>query len=312
MEIKKEEDTTENAIVDLAAAPNGICFAATQTGLMKSNDFGETWSSAFASLPASESIPVTAVGLSPSFETDETLFAAIPGGIGRSRDRGEQWDFAALPRPIQIISTLAISPDFARDRIFFAGTTDDGVLRSDDGGMTWQAWNFGLLDHNVLSLALSPGFALDRTILAGTSSGLFRSANSGKSWQAIELDGGFAEITGLVSASNSTLFAIVDESSLYRSTDSGSTWTNMHAPATSIQTITTGQDFIVIATDDLILHSHDQGESWQAITRHTNSITAAALFGNRRLLLGTATGEFRLVGLSESGGDPSVQVISRG
>jgi photosystem II stability/assembly factor-like uncharacterized protein len=302
VETQKDEAITENAIVGLAAAPDGICFSATQTGLLKSNDFGETWDSAFASLPASESIPVTAVALSPSFDADGTVFAAIPGGIGRSRDRGEQWEFVALPLPIQIISAFAISPDFAHDHIVFASTTDDGVLRSEDGSLTWQAWNFGLLDHNVLSLAISPSFAVDRTILAGTSTGSFRSTNAGKSWQAIELDRGFAEITSLVSASNSTYFAIADDSSLYRSTDSGSTWTDMHVSATTIKTITPGPDFIVITTDETVLRSKDLGESWERIAPSHDSNTSATLIDDHRMLIGTASGEFRNIGLSAHGG----------
>ncbi len=125
----KDVDPIENAIVGLTASPDGICFAATHTGVLKSSDFGHTWESAFASLTRRRGVPVTAVALSSRFNADGTLFAAIPGGIGRSSDHGEHWDFIALPLPIQIISAFAISPDFAHDRIIFASTTDDGVLR---------------------------------------------------------------------------------------------------------------------------------------------------------------------------------------
>jgi photosystem II stability/assembly factor-like uncharacterized protein len=306
VETTKDEEPTENAIVGLAATPDGKCFAATQTGLLKSNDFGDTWESAFASLADAGSIPVTAVALSPSFDLDGTLFAAIPGGIGRSSDQGEQWDFVALPLPIQIISAFAISPDFTHDRIIFASTTDDGVLRSEDGGVSWQAWNFGLLDHNVLSLAISPDFARDRTILAGTSSGLFRSVNSGKSWQTIDLDRGFAEIIGLVSYADSSFVAIADESALYRSTDLSQTWTRLDTPSETIQTITASADSIVVVTDEAILRSCDLGESWETIAPNPDSVTAATLIGDHHLLIGTASGELQMDGLATPG------VTSRG
>ena len=284
-------ETMENAIVGLASTPDGIYFAATQTGLLKSSDFGENWESAFDSLAGGGSVPVTAVALSPSIE----LFAAIPGGIGRSSDRGEQWKFVALPLPIQIISAFAISPDFAHDRTIFAATTDDGVLRSEDGGMTWQAWNFGLLDHNVHSLAISQGFAHDRTIIAGTSSGLYCSTNRGKSWTASDLNCGFAEITSLASISDSSYVAIADEASLYRSTDFGQAWMNINVPASSIQTVNAGRNIIVITTDEAILRSDDQGESWEVIAQHTDSITAAALIDEHRVLIGTAAGELQII-----------------
>ena len=66
---------------------------------------------------------------------------------------------------------MSVSPAYAADRTFFAGTFRGGVLRSTDGGGAWQAVNNSLVDRNVLSVAVSPGYAADRTVFAGTSGG---------------------------------------------------------------------------------------------------------------------------------------------
>ena len=60
-----------------------------------------------------------------------------------------------------------------------AATLEDGVLRSDDGGITWRGWNFGLLNWRVNALCRDAQGA----IWAGAESGLFRSDTDGRSWQ---------------------------------------------------------------------------------------------------------------------------------
>ena len=57
-----DHESLDNAIVALAASPEGICFAASQQGLGISRDGGATWQPA---MPEAEGIAVTALALSP-------------------------------------------------------------------------------------------------------------------------------------------------------------------------------------------------------------------------------------------------------
>jgi hypothetical protein len=70
--------------------------------------------------------------------------------------------------PTPAISALAISPNYVRDGTLFAGSLEDGVFRSSDGGRQWSAWNFGLMDLRILCLAISPNFASDEMLFVGT------------------------------------------------------------------------------------------------------------------------------------------------
>jgi photosystem II stability/assembly factor-like uncharacterized protein len=83
-----------------------------------------------------------------------------PGGLFVSTDGGHQWrrilDF-------RFVQAMAISP--ADSRVVYAVTTDhayhdncraQGLLKSRDGGATWQRENTGLSHHNFSCLSISP------------------------------------------------------------------------------------------------------------------------------------------------------------
>ncbi|MCH7549888.1 MAG: hypothetical protein IH969_10195, partial [Candidatus Krumholzibacteriota bacterium] len=64
-----------------------------------------------------------------------------------------------------------------------AGTQESGILRSADGGDTWQASNQGFSNRPLLTLRVSPDFARDRMLVAGTAAeGVLSSTDGGASW----------------------------------------------------------------------------------------------------------------------------------
>jgi photosystem II stability/assembly factor-like uncharacterized protein len=115
-----------------------------------------------------------------------TIIVGSGGGIAVSRDGGATYALATLPVQAHV-TALALSPTFDRDPLALAATVQDGVLRSADGGATWHAWNFGLLDLGTNALALSPNFAEDATCFAATDHGVFMSSNSGRAWSELPI-----------------------------------------------------------------------------------------------------------------------------
>ena len=158
---------------------DGICYAARNSGLFRSNDGGSEWQLAYEALEPGTELPTTALALSPSYSSDCTLFAGVPGGIMRSENAGSIWYFSSLASPPPLISTLSVSPNFARDSTLLAGTMEDGLFRSEDRGVHWMACNFGLTDLSVLTLTMSPDFGVDDMVYLGTETGLFYSNNGG-------------------------------------------------------------------------------------------------------------------------------------
>ena len=129
---------------------------------------------------------ITWLEASPGFAQDSTIFAGLPAQgqsttdpseIFRSTDGGASWARLRGGLPEGSSLTAAVSPGFASDRTLFAGGYNlnmgelgDGVLRSTDGGDTWQPVWDGLSDLAVQSLALSPEYGSDGTLLAYSAS----------------------------------------------------------------------------------------------------------------------------------------------
>ena len=65
--------------------------------------------------------------------TGTLIFAGCNGGVYKSTDAGEHWQY--LPKSPPMVTFLAINP--LNPNILYAGWTN-GVSRSSDGGRTWQ------------------------------------------------------------------------------------------------------------------------------------------------------------------------------
>jgi photosystem II stability/assembly factor-like uncharacterized protein len=252
-----------------------VCFAARLSGLYRSTDGGQIWTSAFESLNLQDPLTALAVALSPDFEHDANVFVGLNGGILRSFDGGQHWENAQVPTPPPIVTALAVSPNFAEDGILFSATLEDGILSSVDRGRHWNAWNFGLLDLNTLCIAISPDFANDETIYVGTQSGIFRSTNGGRAWREVNLSSvGFDAVLSLALspefAHDGTLFAGTENEGLFRSKDGGQTWQRLGKPKLKepVNTILLAPNFpaqpeLLVLHGDKLLTSTDCGKSWQ-------------------------------------------------
>ena len=108
-------------------------------------------------------------------------------GLFRSRDGGKSWldAYAGLFGDVPMPTTcLAVSPGYPLDPTLIAGVPG-GVVRSVDGGESWQAVLFPEPAPLVIALAFSPQYAADQTLFAASvEDGLFCSRNAGDSWDA--------------------------------------------------------------------------------------------------------------------------------
>lgn len=116
----------------------------------------------------------------------ETLYASTASidnsDVFRSTDGGNTWDRVASRRPP--IHVLAADP--TTPRVVFAGTSPynniaSRLFKSIDGGDTWAG--VGLYGVNVIVLTFDP--FTPSTIYAGTDRGVFRSTDSGETWNSV-------------------------------------------------------------------------------------------------------------------------------
>ena len=253
-----------------------ICFAAHARGVSRSSDGGQTWQTVFESPDSELPMLVTSVAISPGFQRDGRVIAAVPGAMIASVDGGETWSSAILPLPAPLISALALSPNFEHDGIAFAGTLEDGIFLTSDYGYNWVAWNVGLLDHAVLALAVSPSFQHDRTLFAGTESGIFQSSNGGRFWRELAFPSEAAPVLSLVFwssvAEDVQIVAGTSEHGLLTARHPWDNWQSLgqtQLTEGAINDLLVAPEFpakpdLLILHDDCLLISRDAGHSWQS------------------------------------------------
>jgi photosystem II stability/assembly factor-like uncharacterized protein len=273
MMTNSEHDT----LLALATSPNfkkdKLVFAGRHSGLYRSHDAGKTWDA--VSIIKNESLSVTALAFSPNFSNDGLIFAALPGGVAYSNDSGDSWYWTQFSTPSPYTTALVVSPNFKNDKAIFAATLEDGVFRSTNGGVTWESWNFGLLDKQVLCIAVN-----HETVFAGTGTGLFRSDNDGRSWKEISLpvEGSVLSL-GLL---GTRLFVGTESHGLFVSDDDGESWKKikvkaMEMPINVIQVSAGKAASVRVVAGDALLESNNAGKLWQTINLKQTDATPVHL-----------------------------------
>jgi len=160
--------TPNNLFAIAARADARSCYAATDSGLWSWSAGAQADAGEWTQI-AKQFAPVTLTAVA---SLGDVVLIGAAGDIAVSRDGARSFGLSTLPIKAQILA-LAISPNFASDNIALAATVQDGVLRSTDGGATFHAWNFGLIDLHVNALLMSPDFAHDATVFAATDHAVF-------------------------------------------------------------------------------------------------------------------------------------------
>ncbi len=128
----------DDQVFALAVNATGRVFAGTREGLYRS--FGDFWHKI-----QSESVKSLLV-----HPNTGDVYAGTADAIIRSSDEGENWsDVIRLPK--NFIRGLSIAPDGD----LFAGSEKNGVLRSQDGGDSWETLNSGLTITDVRSIGIN-------------------------------------------------------------------------------------------------------------------------------------------------------------
>jgi photosystem II stability/assembly factor-like uncharacterized protein len=217
------------------------------------NRFGEIWKSvdggATFSIASKLGGQIRAFAISPSFGTDDTIFAAAatsPDDIYVSLDGGVTW--SPTGPGSETLTHLAISPTFGIDHTLFAGTRR-GIFVTRDAGSTWSRVEDAAYGtrSNIEAAAVSPNYATDGTLLVSVAGkGLFKSIDGGGKFEAVGEDllrrnVIFANIPNAVASplvfspdygNDQTVFGYAP-SGFFRSTDGGEHWTDITPPTTT-------------------------------------------------------------------------------
>jgi photosystem II stability/assembly factor-like uncharacterized protein len=190
-------------------------YAATAYGFIASTDRGETWRYRMHGVPRRFTSDVCIDRSDPKI-----LLLATELGVFRSTSAGERWEASGL----SVTDTRTIVQDPTDPRVFWAGTEDQGVWQSMDGGKTWKMSNAGLGHLTVYSIAIEQQEG--RLYLGTHGGGVYRSADHGATWQQSSRGLEILDVHTLTVHPQhpGVVFAGTLNGGLYQSTDHGDSW----------------------------------------------------------------------------------------
>ncbi len=159
------------------------------------------------------------------------IYVATPsGGLWKSKDGGQSWN--PLTDTLSVIggSAIAIHPDDP-DTLYLATGDGDGgdtysigLLRSEDGGGSWQSTGLSWSVNNarqINDILVHPD--RPQLLLAASDNGIYRSTDGAQNWNKVS----FADIKdlALIPARHDIVYAAGNQ--FYRSVDTGKTFTNI-------------------------------------------------------------------------------------
>jgi len=250
-----------SAVVGVSGNPDLFYFGATGGGVWKTTNGGETWKNisdgffggSIGSVAISKSDPnIIFVG-----GGEVTVRGNVSSGYGvwKSVDAGKTWKSSGLPnsRHIPRIVIDPKNPDIVYTAVLgniYKPTNDRGVYKSVDGGENWKKILFSNEHSGAVELVMDPNnsrnlfastWRMQRTPYrlssGGEGSALWKSTDSGKTWEKINNNKGFPEgIIGIIGVTVSPVnsdrvWAIIEnkeKGGVYRSDDAGKTWSYLN------------------------------------------------------------------------------------
>jgi uncharacterized protein (TIGR03437 family) len=246
-------------ILTLTADPktNAIVYAGTTHGVFKTIDGGLTWKSTAA-------LPLDAInGVSVDATNPATVYAATNEGLFQTTDSGATWK-QLLTTPVTSVMSAPTRPG-----VISAGRAAAPILRSFDGGVSWQEVGVPVTTNGI---AIDP--TNSQTVYAATSrSGFYVSTDNGNNWAFSNLGmaNGVNPLTVNVVAIDPRLpqrLYAGTTAGLFRSSDGGAVWTpggtgigTRNVLSISVNPANGGEVYVGTAAAGLF-RSGDGGDTW--------------------------------------------------
>jgi photosystem II stability/assembly factor-like uncharacterized protein len=268
-------------------------YAGTDMGLYQTDDGGARWRLLEAPMKGSM---VWSLAFDPG---DPAVMFAGTGtpstpAVYRSTDAGKSWE----RRPMEIARdcpnvgiprATGISVDPTDSRSVWVGFEVDGVRHSSDGGETWTKVNGQIPNqdvHNVLVVAGPP-----KAVFTVVNDDVWRSVDDGKTWQPARAREVFPwhYPRGIAVKPDDprTVFLTLGDSTpgrvgtIMRSTDAGTTWTNLALPVQPNSAMWTvsipafAPDTVFAASRyGYLYRSDDGGDSWRKLWREFGEVSS--------------------------------------
>ena len=208
------------------------------------------------------------------------------GGVYRSMDGGSNWEEANNGLGNLLINAMAVDPK--NPQVVYAGTYKGKLYKSDNGGDTWTLSSSGIQENAIVySVVINPdepNIVYVATRGESNNGGppwngvVYKSTNGGKKWVPVLKNVGgssqkdWAYALCLHPNKPKVIYAATHEHGIYRSMDSGKTWSAVNNGITDLSTraVVVDPDTKIPATvytgvwrKTGVFKSIDSGASWK-------------------------------------------------
>lgn len=159
-----------------------------------------------------------------------------------------------------------------------------GVLRSTDGGRSWQKTN--LTDSADDAMGMGISLKKPDTVYAAGHESFFKSTDGGQTWQSLKHDLPSGDIHGMAVAPDvaDRIYANVVGAGLYRSDDGGGKWTKANTsafPRDVIQLSASAGGVVYVASvGGGVLRSDDSGATFRSTGKLSGGVLTVAANAN--------------------------------
>ncbi len=281
--------TSVTAMAADPALPGVVYAGLNGQGVYRSGDNGQTWTAMNSGLGDRNvrSLALTPAGL---------FTGTASGGIYKIATPAQDWQAMNNGLEPGVAKTLIDNP--ALSRFFALGPAADYLLEDPNPGPGSALDPKAVLPAAVQALAAAP--SASATIYAGTAgSGVYRSSNSGTSWQAAGLSGKTVLALAVDQANAARLWAGTDGAggSLWRSDNGGQSWSASQNGLSGLVVNALVQNpansaILFAGTNQGVYRSTDTGQTWKQVALAGQTVYAlmAPVFYPNMVVAGASAG----------------------
>jgi photosystem II stability/assembly factor-like uncharacterized protein len=190
------------------------------------------------------------------------------GHILISGDGGGSWQQAEVPAR----STLTAVAFSGRDLGWAVGH-DAVILRTSDGGTTWELVNWAPEDESPL---LDVWFAdADNGFAVGAYGSFYVTADGGETWSFEAISEDDFHLNHIAESATGRLYIAAEAGMIYRSDDGGESWIELPSPyeGSFFGTLPLdGDALLLFGLQGHLFRSEDAGESWNPVETGTSAM----------------------------------------
>lgn len=241
--------------------PGTIIVTAKNRGLLKTRDEGQTWMEMGLDRPR----------LVPSFEianivelSDKSghfLARAYDTGLIESFDGGVSWSPVSSNVNLMGQTIRDIQTDSKNTKKVYISLQGGAIYFSPDAGLSWRS-----ITNNLPIEGYAPVAIADNIIYAGASNqGVWKKEESSDLWQRTGMARGAFVKLKVDASKNAHVYALKESGILYKSIDSGLTWTDIYSNVRDFALDPIKPDLVSVTTESAIDVSIDGGSTWKEV-----------------------------------------------